>query len=144
MKINNLITGWFKETTYITRYAGSGLINTIIGFMVIFFAMALGFSPMVSNIAGYTAGFILGFVLSKKFVFRSNGHFVAESIRYLLAFLAAFLCNLLVLRLALDVFRLNAYSAQIAAASCYTVFMYLLTRLFVFSQVKQSHSPGKL
>lgn len=123
---------WWKEATYLVRYAGSGIINTVVGFIIIFSAMALGFSPMLSNVAGYAVGFTLGFVLSKKFVFRSNGHFVAESVRYLIAFVISFLFNLLVLRLALIYLNFHAIVAQITAAMSYTLLMYILIRLFVF------------
>ena len=102
MKNNQQPPAQCNERDYITRYAGSGLINTIVGFIVIFCAMSLGFSPVISNIAGYVVGFMLGFFLSKKFVFRSEGHFVAESIRYLFAFVFAFLINLIVLQTALN------------------------------------------
>ena len=133
MKKNHLTSNCWKEATYITRFAGSGIINTIIGFVVIFSAMALGFSPMVSNVTGYAVGFMLGFVLSKRFVFRSNGHLVTESIRYLAAFLISFLFNLLVLHLALVYLNYHAVVSQVAAAISYTLLMYTLTRLYVFN-----------
>ena len=123
-----------SELSLIGRYIGSGAINTIIGFTVIFLAMALGCSPVVSNIAGYAVGFSLGFVLSKKFVFRSNGHFVSESLRYLVAFVIAFLFNLLVLSFTLKNLHLHAIAAQFIAAFAYTIVMYLLARVFVFSR----------
>lgn len=132
MNKNNSTFDLLKEAAYLVRYAGSGVINTIVGFIVIFSAMALSFSPMVSNVAGYAVGFTLGFVLSKKFVFRSNGHFVAESVRYLAAFIISFLINLLVLRLGLIYLNLHAVLAQVVAAISYTLTMYVMTRLFVF------------
>jgi len=107
-------------------------LNTIVGFIVIFSAMAMGLSPMVSNITGYVVGFTMGFLLSKKFVFRSNGHLVVESIRYLIAFVLSFLFNLLVLRLALTYYNFQAVPSQVAAAGSYTLLMYVLTRFFVF------------
>ncbi len=126
----------WKEIDYLTRYAGSGVVNTLVGFAVIFSAMALGISPVISNIAGYAVGFILGFVLSKKFVFRSDGHFVTESVRYLIAFALSFLFNLLVLRFALLYLHLHAMVSQVLSAVSYTLLMYLLTRLFVFGTAK--------
>lgn len=123
---------WPKEATYILRYAGSGVINTLVGFAVIFSAMALGFAPVASNIAGYVVGFILGFILSKKFVFRSNGLFVVESVRYLIIFAISFLFNLLVLHLSLTYFSIHVFVSQILAAGSYTVLMYILARLFAF------------
>jgi putative flippase GtrA len=130
-------THWWNEAIYITRYAGSGLVNTLVGFVVIFVAVILGFSPIVANVFGYAVGFTLGFVLSRKFVFRSNGHFVMEGVRYLIAFIISFLFNLLVLRLALSYFNFHVMVSQVAAAVAYTLVMYILTRLFVFEPRKQ-------
>jgi putative flippase GtrA len=144
MKKNKSASSWWKEVRYMTRYAGSGLINTIFGFFVILSAMALGFSPIVSNIAGYAVGFTLGFVLSKKFVFRSKGRFVAESVRYTIAFMISFSFNLLVLRFALIYLHYHAVVAQVSATICYTCLMYILTRLFVFNSVTSKQAESRL
>jgi putative flippase GtrA len=127
---------WHAEFVYLRRYVGSGSLNTMSGFTVIFLLMWLGLSPFLANVAGYTVGFILGFVLTKKFVFRSNGNFVTESVRYLIAFVISFLVNLLVLRLSLGAMKLHVVAAQVVAAGSYTLLMYLLTRFFVFVQPK--------
>lgn len=132
---------WRSESAFLGRYAGSGALNTVAGFAVIFALMALNFSPFIANIGGYLAGFILGFVVSKKFVFRSNGHFVGESIRYLIAFLICFVLNLLTLKLALT--QVTALLAQLLAAVVYTGTMYLFTRYFVFSDGIQPRLPPK-
>ncbi len=123
---------WRNESAYLTRYAGSGLLNTAAGFAVIFLLMALGTSPFIANIGGYAVGFLLGFVVSKKFVFRSEGHFVSESIRYLAAFVACFVLNLLALQVALSSLHLAGMPAQLLAAAVYTGTMYICTRWFVF------------
>lgn len=127
----------WNEVAYLVRYAGTGVINTIVGFIVIFAAMALGFSPIISNMAGYAVGFMLGFVLSKTFVFRSNGHLITESVRYLFAFVISFLFNLLVLRYSIIYLSFHPMASQVLAAACYTLLMYILTRLFVFSATKK-------
>lgn len=131
---------WKAESTYLGRYIGSGAFNTLVGFAVIFLAMWAGFSPSAANISGYAAGFILGFVLSKKIVFRSNGNFVKESVRYLIAFLVAFALNFIVLHIALDKLELAPVLAQIVAAIVYTSAMYALTRFYVFSPALASKS----
>ena len=134
---------WRSESAYLGRYAGSGALNTGAGFAVIFALMALGFSPIIANICGYLVGFILGFVVSKKFVFRSNGHFVGESLRYLAAFLICFGLNLLTLQLALSTLNINALSGQLLAALVYTGSMFIFTRWFVFSRGIQARSSDK-
>jgi putative flippase GtrA len=131
---------WQAETAYIGRYAGSGLLNTLVGFSVIFILMPLGISPILANIGGYFVGLILGFFLSKKLVFRSEGHITSESLRYLAAFLGCFILNLIVLQSALSVLHLNPNPAQLLAAATYTIAMYLLSRFVVFRfGLKSSH-----
>ena len=140
---------WQTESGYLSRYAGSGVLNTLIGLSVIFVLMGLGASPFVANIGGYAIGFILGFAVSKKFVFRSNGRLVDESLRYLIAFCLCFVLNLLALGAILSSTGVGEKMAQIMAASVYTGSMYLLTRLYVFPDLtaKKEDRPtpsGKL
>jgi putative flippase GtrA len=123
---------WRAERGYLGRYIGSGAVNTLIGFAVIVAAMGIGFSPINANVAGYTVGFILGFVVSKKIVFRSAGNLISESARYLIAFFVAFAINLVTLYLALERLLMQPVLAQVCAAVTYTVTMYLLARYFVF------------
>lgn len=132
-----------SESAYLGRYAGSGALNTAAGFAVIFSLMALGFTPFIANIGGYLTGFVFGFIVSKKFVFRSDGHFVAESVRYLAAFLICFGLNLAALQIALTMLHMEALFAQLLAAAVYTGAMYLFTRWFVFSEGIQDRSPPK-
>jgi putative flippase GtrA len=134
---------WRGECAYLGRYAGGGALNTLSGVAVIFSLMALDFSPFIANIGGYLVGFILGFVVSKKVVFRSNGHFVGESVRYLVAFMICFGLNLLVLQLALSKLNVSALVGQLLAAGVYTGSMFIFTRWFVFSSGIQARSPEK-
>ncbi len=124
------MSNWQAEARLLSRYLGSGALNTVAGFAVIFALMAVGVSPLWANVAGYAVGFVLGFVVSKKLVFRSDGHLVTESLRYLLAFAVCFLLNLAVLAQALG--QVPAVAAQLLAAAAYTGSMYVLTRYWVF------------
>jgi putative flippase GtrA len=94
--------------------------------------MGLGASPVLANVCGYLVGLVLGFMVSKKLVFRSQGHFTSEGLRYLAAFLVCFLINLIVLKLCLDSFHWHPVLAQCVAAVTYTAIMYLLSRFLVF------------
>lgn len=125
---------WRSESVLLTRYLGSGALNTIVGFAVIFMLMAAGVSPVLANISGYAVGFVLGFVVSKKFVFRSNGNLVQESVRYLTAFALCFLLNLGVLQFTINQLHQHALLAQLLAAGVYTSSMYFVTKHFVFRQ----------
>lgn len=94
--------------------------------------MALGVSPVISNIAGYAVGLLLGFTVSRSFVFRSDGHMLSEGGRYILCFCICFLANLFVLTYSLDTLQLSKEISQLIAAGTYTVLMFLLSYHFVF------------
>lgn len=127
------MSGLHRESAYLARYAGSGALNTAAGFSVIFLLTALGSSPFIANAAGYLVGLVLGFTVSRKFVFVSQGHVTSEALRYLAAFLFCFLLNLLTLGLALQSLQWPPIPAQLLAAAVYTSSMYLLSRYLVFT-----------
>lgn len=121
---------WQVEARLLVRFLSSGAVNTLLGFAVIFALMAAGVHPLGANIAGYAAGFFLGFLLSRSFVFRSNGRFVVQSLRYLMSFALCFSLNLLVLQICLQ--YMAVILAQVLASAVYTFSMFFLTRLWVY------------
>lgn len=123
---------WKSESGYIGRYLGSGALNTIVGFAVIFLLMAVDVSPVMANVAGYAVGLMLGFTVSRSFVFRSDGHVLSEGGRYIICFILCFLTNLLVLTYALDSLHLSKELSQILAATTYTVLMYIFSYYLIF------------
>jgi len=121
---------WQTETRLLARFLGSGVVNTLLGFAVIFALMAAGVRPLWANISGYATGFVLGFLLSRSFVFRSKGRFVAQSLRYLMSFALCFALNLVVLQMGLQ--HLAAIPAQVLASTAYTFSMFFLARLWIY------------
>ena len=45
----------------LSRYASGGVLNTLVGFAIIFLLMGLGLFPTLSNVGGYLVGLIFGF-----------------------------------------------------------------------------------
>ena len=121
-----------SDAGYVARYLGGGFLNTLVGFSVIFLLMALGVAPLISNISGYAVGIMLGFLVSKKFVFKSDGKALREGWRYLASFLFCFCVNIAVLIASMDVFHLSKEISQLLAAASYTILMYLLSYHLVF------------
>ena len=124
---------WRAESGYAGRYVGTGVFNTLAGFAVIFAMMWAGFSPVAANLASYACGFVLGFVLSRRFVFRSQGSVLGEGGRYVLSFVVAYLLNLAVLRFAIERLGVPPAFAQVVAAAVFTVSMYGMGRLYTFA-----------
>lgn len=119
------------EAGILSRYSLSGALNTVAGFSTIFGLTALGFQPYAANAAGYLVGLVLGFFVSRRFVFRHEGKMSSQGARYLMAFAICFVINLLVLRFALQA-GFHEMLAQALSTAVYIVAMFLALRLFVF------------
>lgn len=119
------------EVGILSRYSLSGALNTVAGFATIFGLTALGFQPYAANAAGYLVGLVLGFFVSRRFVFRHQGKMSRQGARYLLAFAACFSVNLLVLHFALQA-GVAEMLAQAISTAVYIVAMFLSLRWFVF------------
>src|SRR5512146_3299163 len=120
-----------RLTVLLAKYSVAGLVNTVIGYAVIFTCMAFGLAPTVSNLLGYCVGFVTSFLQSRHWVFRSKGAVVDDSLRFVPAFLVAFAVNFLVLQ-ALLALSVNPYFAQIGACVAFVGDGFVLNYVFVF------------
>ncbi|MDO8652456.1 MAG: GtrA family protein [Undibacterium sp.] len=126
------MSAWVGEKGLIGRYLLSGVGNTLVGFGLIFGLMWAGVSAYAANIAGYSLGLVMGFMLSRSFVFNAAGAVSRQMLRYGLAFAACVGLNIVVLAIALEFMQINRFVSQCLAAGSYTAAMYLMNRFYVF------------
>ena len=124
---------WLPRIMYnkLLKFSYVGVANTVIGYAVIFSALAAGFSPYISNLAGYCIGIICSFYLNKIFVFSDGQSGVRAAPKYLIAFLISYSLNLFVLYIGEQV-SFNIYAAQVVAGGAYFLSMFLLSKTWVF------------
>jgi putative flippase GtrA len=129
----------------VARFGVAGLVNTAVGFAVIaLLDPVLGLPPPLANAAGYAVGVGVGFLLNRRFVFRSRTGLPASGLRYLIAALGAFVLNQLVLHvagLALGAGPVRHLAAQLMAMAVYSVVLFFLCRFWVFRPTTES-SPA--
>lgn len=115
------------------RYGAVGVINTGLGYVVIFACMYLvGLGPVASNVAGYAVGLVVSYSLNRRFTFRSTGARRAEMVRFLVIFLLAYFANLGVLVALTRTFGVHDGLAQVLAGGVYFGLSYLLNKYYVF------------
>jgi len=114
------------------KYNLVGIINTIVGFSIIFALMFFGISPVNSNLTGYTIGSVLSFYLNSRYTFNSTENSRSQIILFFMVLFFSYLLNLLVLQLLLDF--VNPYIAQFFSAVVYTLSSFLLMKFFVFKE----------
>jgi putative flippase GtrA len=113
------------------RFSLTGILNTAVGFLVIFACMFAGLNPLISNVVGYAAGLILSFALQRGWVFRDQSSLSQQVRRYAASVTVAYLCNLAMLWSLLGL-KMSPYVAQIFSATTYTILLFLLSSNWVF------------
>lgn len=123
-----------KLFAQLARFSSVGIINTMVGYAVIFGCMALGMSPYTANILGYVVGLMCSFLLNRAFVFTAgNGLVVQQLERFLATFAVDYLCNLMMLYVSLQA-GFGDIGSQIVAGVVYSGTFFLLSRWWVFRQ----------
>jgi putative flippase GtrA len=127
-------------TGYLLRFATVGVLNTLLGYAVIFLCMyVLGQGAVTSNVIGYAVGLLVSFVLNRTFTFRSTSAALPEAFRFLVIFVLAYLANLGVLIFLTRQLHVHEGLSQVLAGAVYFVLSFALSKCYVF---KISHGDA--
>lgn len=113
------------------KYLMVGILNTIVGFGIIFGLMLLGVSPEISNISGYAVGIIFSYFMNKFFTFKSKTKNKIEFIKFIISMLIAYILNFTTLKICLNL-GINPYICQILSNIIYTASGFLISKFWVF------------
>ena len=120
----------YKE---IKRYSITGLINTVLGYSVIFLLMFIGVNVFISNIVGYLNGLISSFYFNRNWVFQksSENEMQKQLYAFIYAFIFSYTANIIMLYILINI-HMNPYAAQIVASFCYMLVFYCINKYHVF------------
>ena len=123
------------------RFATVGVVNTGLGYAVIFACMYMaGFDAVVSNVLGYAVGLVASYFLNRTYTFRSVAKAPTEIVRFLSIFLLAYLANLGTLLLLIRHAGMHEGVAQAVAGVVYFVLSFVLNKYYVF---RAHETPAK-
>ena len=111
-----------------------GLLNTLIGYSIIIMFIFLKFDNYTSNFLGYIFGMIVSFFLHKNLTFQIKLFRYYQFFKYLFVFFVSYLLNLFILHILLSIIILNQYLSQLISIFCYSIFLFLNMKLFVFKK----------
>jgi putative flippase GtrA len=115
------------------RFILVGVVNTALGLAIIFSLIYfLGLGALMANLLGYGVGFLLAFVVNKRWTFESKLSTKAAMFRYFVCTGFAFGLNLIVVMLLDLVTDLGPYLVQLGGIAIYSTTMFLLCRTIVF------------
>ena len=112
------------------KYNIVGIVNTLVGFSIIFLLMFVGLTPTVSNAIGYGLGAILSYFLNRRYIFKAENNSQTQMLRFFMVLGVAYMLNYVALQWLLGV--MNPYGAQVLSAMVYTVSSFTLAKFFVF------------
>ena len=112
------------------KYNVVGIVNTFLGFSIIYGLMFMGVSPIVSNAVGYAIGMIVSYFLNVQYTFKMDKHSPVLAVKFFIVLGCSYLFNFAILYWLLEI--LNPYIAQLGAMIVYTVNSFVMIRYFVF------------
>lgn len=121
------------ETIRLLRFAAVGLLNTALGYAIILAGLTLGYGDIPSNILGYAAGLVLGFILNRRWTFSDTPHLRrGATLRYAVSFAVAYGANLTIILAALSFGFINNPWVHLTGICVYSGLFYLASSRFVF------------
>lgn len=117
----------------LVRYFIVGSINTLSGFILIFFfRLILHFDPYLSNALSFLCCHFTAFKMHKIYTFRASSSSARAICRFTLVIILAWLANITVLSLLIS-FGSDEYISQGLAMISYVLISFFLHRLFTFA-----------
>lgn len=124
-----------KNALELSRYFASGVINTIVGYLI--FLVALNFfklNPFFSNAISYAFGLLSAYILNLFFVFKYSSHSFAALVRFFIGFGFSYAVNMAVFNIAITHLEIRPEISQIFAMLSYTICFYLINKFFVWKK----------
>lgn len=127
------------------RFGLVGIVNTLCGLAVIYaLKWAFGLHDVAANVAGYSVGLIISYLLNARWTFKYRGSLLAAVHRFVLTVGVAYLANLATVATAIYVLGVNGYAAHAIGVIPYALLTFLASKFFVFRQPARAspeHSP---
>lgn len=117
-------------------YALIGALTNLIGYALYLFLTYLWGAPKLTMTILYSVGALVGFLANRRFTFRHEGHIGVAGTRYLLVQLSGYILNLLLLVMFVDLLGFSHQIVQAIAIIMVAVFLFALSRIFVFAPPK--------
>ncbi len=128
-----------KLVVELGRFGIVGVIRTILGAIIVFVPYNLwGVNYVLCNIVGCSVGLIVGFILHKKWAFKSQREWSKEVIPYFVTFGMAFLVNMILLLFFAERLGINKNISLVIANCGFTTTNYLGNKFWTFRKGQKS------
>ena len=114
------------------KYLCVGIINSILGYAIIFILIYVGVIAEISNFLGYFIAIFVSFYLNKYFTFNNGVKNKLQILKFMFSMVISYILNLIVMSFSYRILEINVYISQILGGFVYTFTGYLLSKNWVF------------
>ena len=118
----------------VSRFLIAGGITTLVNYLIFAALFFLSFNYIVSSAVGYASGFCLGFILFKRFTFKSQGNWKTEAVKQIIVYSFSLALNLYALYALVHYINLSPLFANVVAIALSTITNFLGMKFFVFTK----------
>lgn len=122
-----------KHRVSFFTYALIGVLTNVLGYAIYLTLTYLWGAPKLTMTVLYFVGASIGFLANRRFAFRHDGRIGVTGVRYLLAQIAGYLLNLVLLLLFVEWFDFPHHIVQAIAIVVVAIFLFVVLRVFVFA-----------
>lgn len=113
--------------------------NTLFGYGVfafLYFLLSSKVHSAVILVISYVLSITNAFIGYKLFVFKTKGNLVREYLKFYVVYAGAFISNIIMLPVFMNVLRMNAYVSQAIVVMLTVMSSYVFHKKYTFSNVK--------
>lgn len=114
------------------KYLCVGIVNSILGYAIIFILIYVGVIAEISNFLGYFIAIFVSFYLNKYFTFNNGVKNKLQILKFMFSMVISYILNLIVMSFSYRILEINVYISQILGGFVYTFTGYLLSKNWVF------------
>lgn len=124
------------------KYLCVGIVNSILGYAIIFILIYVGVIAEISNFLGYFIAIFVSFYLNKYFTFNNGVKNKLQILKFMFSMVISYILNLIVMSFSYRIIEINVYISQILGGFVYTFTGYLLSKNWVFTPVCKKGLPN--
>lgn len=128
-----MILDFILKNKRFLKYAVSGTINTLITLISYNIFIRLDVNYILANFIAYCLGVLNGFVLNKRWVFKSNGKIRVLLPKFITVNVMSLTFSSMLLFFLVNGAAFNKIAAQLTATMITGIFNYTMNRLWTFS-----------
>lgn len=129
----NTIRQIIKKYSQFIKFSIVGVMNTTISLIVYYILLFFGMHFLIANAIGYLVGIINGFILSSKFVFKTDMNINSGS-KFVLTYVSSFIIGSTILYFLVEILLVPETIAPLIISIFNVIYNYIINKVWTFNK----------